>query len=313
MKNKSYDFVDTLEKHRKFTEDYYKVENLNNKQKEELLKTLCLALHHETSQVVKATNFKVFDKENYEVNTNEIVYNTVDAYRYMMAILGLYNIDAHEFMSAYKEKDLYLEVIKNLNEHKENQPVVVFDIDDIIADFREYFNGWLYRTYDILIDKDSKSYYSSKEVKNHGYSPEVVFERFIKDNELLNIPLIDEALNTIKYFKEKGFYVQLLTSRPESNLKCKYQTYMWLHNNNVPYDNLAFASEKYIWLAKKDYYIKGNVKFAVDDSPKHSMEYATHDIKVIMPKLPYNETAVHSNILPYDRENMENYFKNLDV
>jgi hypothetical protein len=304
-------FNDLLEKHKEFTKDYYHTDILSDKQKEELLKTLCLALHHEVSQVVTATNFKVFDKAVYKANKNEIVYNSVDSFRYILAILGLYNISANEFISAYEEKDLYLKKRKYLKSHTKGQPVAVIDIDDILCSFRSYFNEWLYKTYNIDIDKNSTSYYSSKEVKDFGLSPEGVFESFIQRDQLLKIPAIYDAIETINILKENNYYIQLLTSRPAHNLKCKYQTYMWLDNNGVYFDNLAFASEKYIWLSKQSYYTTGEVKFAIDDSPKHSMEYATHDINVLMPNLPYNKTAKHNNIKTFEKNEMVEIIKSL--
>ena len=303
MKN-NFNLKQIMNDHRSFTKKYYDQNNFTDKQKEEMLKTLCLALHHEVSQIVEATNFKVFSKNDYDVNTNEIVYNAVDSFRYILAILGLYDISHEQFISAYEEKDLYLNDTNSLNEHKKGQPVAIIDIDDIIGEFRSYFNYWLFCEYNIKIDKNSTSYYSSKEVKEHGLSPEGVFELFIQKNQLLNIPLIEVMKESIELLKRKGYYIQLLTSRPESNLKCKYQTYSWLSKNNIYYDNLAFSYEKYIWVAKKDYYVKGNVKFAIDDSPKHAMEYATHDIKVLMPDLPYNKNARHENIVLFNKENL---------
>jgi hypothetical protein len=308
---KNFNLKQIMTEHRNFTKKYYDQNNFTDKQKEEMLKTLCLTLHHEVSQIVEATNFKVFSKNEYDVNTNEIVYNAVDSFRYILAILGLYNISHDQFISAYEEKDLYLNYIDNLKDHKKGQPVAIIDIDDIIGEFRSHFNEWLLNKYSILIDKNSTSYYSSKEVKEHGLSPEGVFESFIQENELLNIPSIDVMKEAIEILKSKGCYIQLLTSRPEGNLKCKYQTYSWLNKNNVYYDNLAFSFEKYIWIAKKDFYVEGNVKFAIDDSPKHAMEYATHDIKVLMPDLPYNKNARHENITLFNRENLLNLIKNL--
>jgi hypothetical protein len=297
-------FNNLLEKHKEFTKDYYTTDLLLDKQKEELLKTLCLALHHEVSQIVSATNFKVFDKSTYETNKNKVIYNSVDSFRYILAILGLYNISSDEFIEAYKEKDLYLKKRKHLKQQIEGQPVAIIDIDDILCEFRAYFNEWLYKTYNIKIDKNSTSYYSSKEVKDYGMSPEGVFESFIQEDQLLNIPAIYDSIEAINILKENNYYIQLLTSRPEENLKCKYQTYMWLDNNGISFDSLAFASEKYIWVAKQSYYTTGDVKFAIDDSPKHSMEYATHDINVLMPNLPYNKNVSHENVKIFERNEM---------
>ena len=179
---------------------------------------------------------------------------------------------------------------------RKDQTVIVVDIDDVVCNFRSYFNSWLEKTLNVKIDENSKSYYSSKEVKEHGYSPETVFEDFMASDELLNIPVIEEMKNFLDYLKSKDFYIQMLTSRPEENLKCKYQTFVWLKKNNIPFNNIGFAAEKYIWLSKKDFYINNNLLSAIDDSPKHAMEYATHGIKVLVPRMPYNKNLDHTNI-----------------
>ena len=142
----------------------------------------------------------------------------------------------------------------------------------------------------------NKKIYSSKEVKSVGLSPERVFETFIEEDGFLDIPVVPEMVDLLHDMKRQGVYVQLLTSRPEHNLKCKYQTFVWLENNNIPFDNINFAAEKYIWLAKKDFYINNNLLSAIDDSPKHAMEYATHGIKVLVPRMPYNKNLDHANI-----------------
>ena len=121
-------------------------------------------------------------------------------------------------------------------------------------------------------------------------------------------------ISVINFLEDEGYYIQLLTSRPDLNLKCKYQTYKWLDNAGIIYNNLAFASEKYIWVSKQKYYVSGNVKFAIDDSPKHALEYATHGVKVFMPNLSYNKNTRHENIILFDRENPSDLTKKiLDV
>jgi uncharacterized HAD superfamily protein len=292
-----------------FAEAFYQSENMTPKQKEEMLKTIALAMHYEISEIVSSCNFKVFDKTDFSVDKNKILYNNIDVFRYMLATMNLYDIKANQFIDAFHERDLFLKIENRIKKPELNQKVVIVDIDDVIGDFRNYFNSWLKEKYNIHIPEDSTSYYSSKEVKDHGLSPERVFEVFIEENKLLDIPVLTETVELLDNLRKQGVYIQLLTARPDFNLKCKYQTYVWLDKNNIPFDNIDFASEKYIWVAKKDYYIKGNVLFAIDDSPKHSMEYATHDVKVLLPDLPYNQNANHEYITRFDRSNLE--FKTL--
>lgn len=296
MKKIDLTFEKLLQIQDKFSKNFYDKNKMSPKEKEEMLKTLSLALHYEISEIVSSSNFKVFDKTDFNVDKNKILYNNIDVFRYILAITNLYNITGEEFINAFKERDIHLNAIQNIKQPLKDQKVVVVDIDDVVCNFRSYFNSWLENTLNIEIDENSKSYYSSKEVKNHGYSPESVFEDFITSDELLNIPVIEETRTFLHYLKSKNFYIQMLTSRPEENLKCKYQTYVWLKNNSIPFDNVSFASEKYIWIAKQDFYIKGQLEFAIDDSPKHALEYATHDVKVLVPKTSYNNEISHENI-----------------
>lgn len=285
-----------FKKQNDFSKKFYDSLTLSEKEKEELLKTLSLAMHNEISGIISSTNFKVFDKTNYSVDKNKLLYNSVDVFRYMIAVLNLYNISEHEFTTAFNERDVHLDIINKIKSPSSKQKVVVVDIDDVLCTFRCHFNNYLYEKYNIFIDPENTSYYSSKEVKNAGLSPEGVFETFIEEDGFLDIPVIPEMIELVQDMKNQGVYVQLLTSRPDHNLKCKYQTFVWLENNNIPFDNIGFASEKYIWLSKKDFYINNNLLSAIDDSPKHAMEYATHGIKVLVPRMPYNKNLEHKNI-----------------
>jgi hypothetical protein len=86
-------------------------------------------------------------------------------------------------------------------------------------------------------------------------------------------------------------------------LKCVYDTYYWLSKNNIYYDNVAFSSEKYRWLADKPFFKENKISFAVDDSPKNASEYAHHGVDVYVPKRSYN-TSVWSvkNVKTFDWE-----------
>ena len=279
---------------------------MSPKEKEEMLKTLTLAMHSEVTEIISSCNYKIFDKSNFAFDRDKLVYNSIDVFRYLLAIMNLYEISADEFVNSFEERDVQLKLNSTFSEPLEGQKVIVVDVDDVLCKFRAHFNSWLNFTYNIYIDPDSTSYYSSKEVKDHGYSPEGVFERFISENELLNIPSVETMVNFLRLAREDGYYIQLLTSRPEHNLKCKYQTFLWLQRNNIPFDNIGFAAEKYIWVSKKDFYIKGNLVAAIDDSPKHAMEYATHDVNVLVPKTAYNKDMTHKNISHFNLENLNN-------
>lgn len=289
-----------MEMQQKFSDNVYDARYIDEAGKQELLKTLCLSLHSEATNISMSSDFKKHeDTRNLSLDKDNLIYHTVDAMRYLFAILNLYNISAEDVLSAYMEKDASLLARASLKKPTNSQKVIIVDIDDVLCEFRNHFNMWLKSNFDIDVDKNSTSYYSSKEVLAAGLSPERVFEEFIAKDGFANIPVINETKDFLLRLKQKGYFIQLLTSRPDSNLKCKYQTFLWLKENEIFYDNISFSPEKYLWLSKKNYFIEGRVVCAIDDSAKHAMEYATHDIMCYVPTTSYNKDTRHENITHY--------------
>ena len=68
-----------------------------------------------------------------------------------------------------------------------------------------------------------------------------------------------------------------------------YDTYQWLDQYNMCYDDIGFSTEKFRWCAKSKYYDQKAIAFAIDDSPKHAEEYAKHGIRVKVPEKSYNK------------------------
>ena len=105
-------------------------------------------------------------------------------------------------------------------------------------------------------------------------------------------PAIDR---TISYIYILTWY---LTARPGDNLRCVYDTYDWIAKYCLPYDGIAFSSEKFRWCARSQYY--KHIEYAIDDSPKHALEYAKHGIECHVPIKSYNkQTQSVNNIKRY--------------
>ena len=71
-----------------------------------------------------------------------------------------------------------------------------------------------------------------------------------------------------------------------------------MSRNGIEADGVAFAPEKFLWLTEQKFYMNGR-HFAVDDSAKHSAEYAKHGVKVIVPEKPYNQEVKSLNGITY--------------
>jgi len=275
---------------------------------ERITQELSLCAHAEISSLISATGYKKHHSSDFSLRTNEakILYESVDVIRYIMAIMNLWNIDYSKFEAAFKKKDIYLNTRKRIDDNPwDGRPVAIIDVDDVISEFRTGFASWLSNTKDIHPDISSREYYFIDALSQSGVNPEEIFEEFISVNGFSCFMIVREGVKEFLHsLREMGYWIHLLTARPEENLICLYDTYEWLHDHNIPFDDISFSGEKFRWCAKSKYYNSDSIVFAIDDSPKHVMEYAVHGIKCFVPMKSYNtKTWGADNVQAYDNFN----------
>ena len=278
--------------------------DLTKEEKEEITKTLSLCLHSEVSSMISSINFKDHRPDRVEVDKSKILYESIDAMRYILSILNLWEIDSESFCDAFAFKDTLLHVRHRIHHRKwEGQPVIIVDLDDVLIEFRAGFMDWLETKYGVKIDRNSSEYYTASEVIEAGLNPESVFDTFIEEKNLLSLDINHKMLEIINRLHDEGVWIQILTARPKENLTCFYHTLMWIERAGLKYDRIDFSPEKYRWCAQSEYFNDSKISFAIDDSAKHASEYAKHGIKVLVPVKSYN-TEVHnsSNIVMYDEK-----------
>lgn len=294
---------DALRRQKEFSDLFFDPETLTGPQREETLKTFVLSLHAEATGIVEGVNYKEHRNKKRPVDVQKILYKSVDVYRYLLAILNLWGIGEEEFVTALGQKDDFLHTRHRTSRRKWNgEPVVVFDVDDVLAEFRKSFCAWLTETTGCRVDPRSKEYYATEELKRAGLNNEELYKKFLDGHGLLRLEVDNKYLGFLKELQSRGYWVQILTARPESNLTAFYDTYTWLRRNGIEADGVAFTPEKYTWLTDQEYFSTGNY-FAVDDSAKHAAEYAKHGVRVVVPQKSYNgEVKGVKNVYYVDEE-----------
>ena len=228
------------------------------------------------------------------------MFESIDILRYIQAIQNLWGITPEEVESAFLAKEAYLNARKRIQDNPwQGKPVAIVDMDDVIVDFRVGFSKWLAKTYGIQADVNSKEYYFLTAVQKVNVNPELVFSRFVSEGGFARLKPNIGAITFMNELRKAGYWIQILTARPEDDLRCMYDTYQWLDKYVIAYDDIAFSSEKFRWCEKSKYYDSGSISFAIDDSPKHATEYAKHGIKCYVPYKNYNKHLDHSNIYFY--------------
>ena len=273
---------------RKFSDMFFDSDALDEHQKQELLKTFVLALHSEATGIVEGVNYKDHRSRKHPIDVQKMLYKSVDVYRYILAILNLWGIDSDAFRSALAQKDDFLHYRHKLSQKQwDGQPVVLFDMDDVIAEFRASFCDWVTRKTGHFLDPESREYYNTDVLKRAGLNNDALFRGFIDTHGFLGLERNEAYCDLLRHLKSRGYWVQIVTARPEGSLPAFYDTYSWLSRQGIEADGVAFTSEKFVFLSDQPYYSGGRY-FAVDDSPKHAAEYAKHGVDVIVPEKTYN-------------------------
>lgn len=305
-----------FQRQNEFSSLFFDKNEMSDHQKEEMTKSFSLALHAEATGLATSVNFKDHRLVKHDINRDKILYKSIDAFRYLIATLNMWDFDTEDFIGAFWDKDLYLHVRHETEKNIwKDQPVLLVDMDDVLNHFREDFTSWLKDKKGIHVDPNSTEYYSTKEVKEAGFLPEGVFKEFIEARQLRHLGRDHETIDVINRLYDEGYWIQVITARPSENLLCLYDTYYWLKHAGLKFHSLGFSPEKFRWLVQKDFYDHDAVVCAIDDSAKHSAEYAKHGVKVLSPEKSYNQELKNiENVFMYkDPSNLYNLIKDIGV
>lgn len=288
MSNKDLDWM--FECQRNFASNFYDIASMTDDEKEQLTVKLSAAMHNEMSDLLGGLNFETHRPSKKNINRAHILYEAVDVWRYLQAILNVWDVNADDFRNAFDDKEKFL-TMRHTLEKKEwsGEPVILVDIDDVLSDFRKNFTDWMRAEKGIHVSADSKEYYATKELTSSGHTPDGLFTEYIEKRNIQNLDKIHETVDAINNLHDQGYWIHLITARPGHNLVCKYDTFQWLEKAGVKCNRVSFDPEKFLWLSRTDYHKNGKVVCAIDDSQKHATEYAKHGVKCFAPKTSYNE------------------------
>ncbi len=269
----------------------------SNEEKRSISKDLALNAYNSINKMIEKMRVT-----NGVPDEDDLIFSSIDSLRYVMSMLNLWDINPEDVSSAFALKDIYLETDHSLNAKKwEGQPVAIVDIDDVLAEFRNPFADFLSRRFGISADTESDQYFFVEDIleASGNLNPEKVFDEFTQERHFKCLPVVEDAKKFLSHLKSQGYWIQLLTARPKENLKIFYDTYYWLKHNDLTFDRVDFSPEKLRWCMNSEYYDSGSIEFAIDDSPKHALEYAGHGISVKVPIKSYNKNIKNENIMFY--------------
>ena len=124
--------ADFLKMQKDFSDACFESENLSEDEKIERHKTFCLALHDEASQLANAVHFKDHRQDLTPTDRQKILYESIDAFRYTLAVLNLWGFKVTEVEDAFMSRDAQLwDKKKKPLSLWSGQPVIIVDVDDV--------------------------------------------------------------------------------------------------------------------------------------------------------------------------------------
>lgn len=304
-----------IEIQKMFSQLFYDVEKMTKEQRIERHKTLCLSMQSVLAGLSDSVEYRDHRKETVKTNKQNILYETLDVYRYCLAMLNLWGFDENDLDQAYEAREHHLMTRATKTWGGWNgQPVIVVDVDDVIAKFRQHFYDWVNKNYNQNFSHESAEYYLNVPIVNENGND--LYQVFIEQGNINKLDTCKNIVDGLESLRAKGFWIHILTARPQNDLKCLNETYQWLDKFVKHYDTVQFSPEKYIAVSDLRAFKEGKVICAIDDSAKHAAEYAMHGIVCLVPRRSYNRSVLmKDNIRSFEWEtdNIVEIIKWIDV
>lgn len=166
---------------------------------------------------------------------------------------------------------------------------VVIDIDDTLGDMRNPMSDMLNRYSNKNLHWNSWNEFRTEHLYGIGYDEFLVL---LRDNNIIeNMKPHDESVQFMHTLADMDYRTVLLSARNWHDNAADI-TKDWLELHNIPYDELIICN---IGDNKSDIIsnICNDIKFVVDDSIAHCMEYAENKNieKVFVYDMPWNRAG----------------------
>ena len=194
----------------------------------------------------------------------------VDIFKYLISVMDLFGVTPSEFVQAFYDKTIVVD-------HKISQqrisfqaaPVVITDLDDCVVDWTDGFDIWC----------QAQGYPSPSE---QGKSEaEGARELFYQSGGFLELEDIPGAIETLKWIREQGMKLVIITARPRWQHDRIYSdTLLWLEKHGIVCDAIFWGKDK-ADIVYQHIHPAPVVAF-IEDRPRNVLDLATNGVPVIM-------------------------------
>lgn len=265
----------------------------------ELSKDMVLHLFTECDEFLRTCGpWKIHRNVSSPDNRRARLIELADIGKYWLTLAQIWGYTEDDVFEAMREKSMVVrqrhseEWIQTLD-----QPSIIVDIDQILADYVLGFLQWLVEKKLIEPDKalDVRKHHKWVDHTALGLDPQVYAayrHEFRVSGAHADLPVMPGALDFLTWAKTM-WQVIILTSRPIHEYPNIYgETLIWLDANKLPYDRVWWASDK--GAVCLDRGVAPYVRFMVDDDFRYVLQMADLGIRSYwLPIDPYQDHSRH--------------------
>ena len=178
------------------------------------------------------------------------------------------------------------------------QSVFIWDIDDVISNFRSVYASWLATEKNIIVDLSCKEYFFERELVGSSAAIHALYDEFGAQRRLRNLDRL-EAFDVMNKLHAEDVWIHIVTARAGTDVSAS-DTFRWLRTHGASYDRITFTHDKTDFAVQSDYFDAGKLVMCIDDSPTHVDSYARQGIRCAMPVTSYNHHITHDIIHAYE-------------
>lgn len=221
----------------------------------------------------------------------------VDVVHLIVATYESMGLDDKVFADTWNDRMLQRTCIERMSSNvwDRRRPVFVWDIDDVISNFRDDYAQWLIREKGLDVDPQCPEYFFTKELTHSHTSPRAYYDEFVTRRHLRDLKTLP-AFDVMNRLHDAGAWIHIVTARPGTDVST-CDTYRWLDMHGAKYHKLTFTHDKIGFVLRSEYHATGKLKLCIDDSPTHVDAYVRHGINCAMPVTNYNNHISNAEFL----------------
>jgi uncharacterized HAD superfamily protein len=166
---------------------------------------------------------------------------------------------------------------------------IVFDVDDVICNFRES----LYQSFkDKGLDLPWQDWNHYNHVKMFNFTHEKELHLHMKEALVLEKSLLEEGVREVMTnLKQKGYKIGLLTARGWHS-EGEIITQAFIDKYSLPVDKLVISGQHMDRKSAHMDKFKGEIAYYIDDSIHHIQDFLSQGVKAFLMNRPWNQDSI---------------------